>query len=80
MLRIEGNGYTLELVRMKGHCKWAVKATVSQEVRYRPNYYKANAEMDLMYWNRPPFKSASDFMRDFHHNFYSPNDISEKEA
>jgi hypothetical protein len=74
-----GNGYTLSIVKMKGHCKWAVKATIGKEFRYRPFYYKVDAEKDFAYWNDPPFGNASDFMRDFKHNFNSPSEIKEKE-
>jgi hypothetical protein len=80
MLKIEGNGYTLEIVRMKGHVKWAVKAMIGEEKRYRPQYYKADAEKDLNYWNNPPFKSVNDFMRDFNHNFNSLEELKIEEA
>jgi hypothetical protein len=68
-------GYTLEIVKMKKG--WAQKATIGNESRDRTFYYKKDAERNLDEWVN--FLSADDFMRDFHHNFNSLEELGATE-
>ena len=64
----EGNGYTLDIVKVRGG--WAQKATIvsTGESRYRTYHYKRDAEAGLYEWKS--YRGSGEFMRDFHHNFW----------
>ena len=72
-------GFTVEVVRLKGHCRWAVKAMVDGEARYRPCYYKVDAFKDLLEWeNYHRNAIAEDIFRarEFCHNFDSAEELN----
>ena len=71
------NGYTLQLVRVKGRAKWAVKATVGSVSRYRGFYYKAEAQRDMKRWEGLILMF---FMREFHHNFFTSEESGIQET
>lgn len=77
-MKIQRNGYTLEIVRLKRPHRWAQKATIGEESRYRSFYYKEDAEHNLTEWMQ--YRNANDFMRDFRHNFHSLEEIHAQEA
>ena len=66
----------LSIVKPKGGCRWAIKAVVDNEVRYRGFYYKQNAVANLSEWQG--YRCDDDFMRDFHHNFHSAEELGIK--
>ena len=71
MLKINCDGFTLEVVKVKGG--WAQKATVGKESRYRFYHYKKEAEHFLEEWTR--YQPVGNFMREFHHNFNSAEEL-----
>lgn len=70
---IKCNGYTLQVVRLKPPFRWAQKATIGKESRYRLYYYKNDAIAGLAVWT--DYKNANEFMRDFRHNFNSLEEL-----
>ena len=40
---IQCNGFTLDVIRVCGRCKWAIQATYKGQKRYRAYYYKKEA-------------------------------------
>ncbi len=70
---IQCNGYTLEVVKVKGG--WAQKAVVNGIARYRGYRYKSEAVYGLREWDLSHYDSAGDFSRDFYHNFHSAKEL-----
>ena len=74
-MKIECNGYVLEVIKVRSG--WAQKATVAGESRYRLYHYKKEAEIGLSEWAG---KDVGYFLRDFHHNFNSAEELGIEEA
>jgi len=70
-VRIECDGFTLEVVKVKGG--WAQKATMGGESRYRFYHYKREAERTLSEWEN--YQPSGVFRREFHHNFNSAEEL-----
>jgi len=66
----------LEVIKVKGGCRWAIKATIEGETRYRGYHYKREAERGLSEWSFPYgiFKD-----REFWHNFFSAEELGIQE-
>lgn len=67
-------GFTLEVVKVKGHANWAIKATLAEgRIRYRGYHYKRDAEKGMETWA----DCHSGYFRDreFMHNFYSSEEL-----
>ena len=74
--------YKLEVVKVKSShgARWAVKATVGNEVRcvrYRGFYYKKDAQRDIGTWE--DYKDC-DFLGEFKHNFDTAGALEIKEV
>ena len=71
-MKIKCDGFTLEVVKVKGG--WAQKATLNEtgESRYRIYHYKNEAEKTLREWEN--YQPLMYFMREFHYNFWFGSD------
>jgi len=67
-MKIDCDGFTLEVIKVKGG--WAQKATINDtgESRYRTYRYKREAEHGLEEWTN--YQPLMFFMREFRHNFW----------
>ena len=71
-------GFTVEVVKVKGRVHWAIKAVVDGIARYRGYYYKEDARLGLYEWeNYHRNAIAEDIFRarEFHHNFNSAEEL-----
>ena len=78
-----GQGFTVEVVKVKGCVNWAIKATVKGIVRYRGYYYKKDALNDLPEWENYHSNAISvDIFcaREFMHNFNSDKELCIQEV
>ena len=72
-------GFTVEVVRVKGHVNWAIKAIVDGVSRYRGYYYKKEAIVGLEEWERyhhNPIRVDIFRAREFMHNFNSAEELN----
>jgi len=67
-------GYTLGIIKTKksSGARWAVKAVVGDEARYRGFYYKREAEEDMKTWKG---YALDNFISEFHHNFCAAEEL-----
>ncbi len=73
-----GQGFTVEVVKIKGRVRWAIKAIVDGVARYRGYYYKQDAIKGLAEWEFYHDNALrEDIFRDreFHHNFSSAEEL-----
>lgn len=68
----------LSIVKVKGSCKWAQKAIIGNEVRYRGFRYKKEAISNLSEWEYI-WQSDGEFARDFYHNFNTAEELGIEE-
>ena len=76
MGKIECDGFTLEVVKVKGG--WAQKATIGDKSRYRFYHYKSEAIKTLDEWTN--YQPLMYFMREFNHNFNSAEELNIQEV
>jgi hypothetical protein len=74
---IQCNGFTLDVIRVYGRCKWAVQATYKGKRRYRAYYYKKEAVKSMEEWVNG-YNATLLFEPEFYHNFFSPEDLEIK--
>ena len=69
--------FKLEIVKVKGNCKWAIKATVEGISRYRGYYYKKEALRNMDTWSQCGFDYFK--YREFMHNFHTAEELGLEE-
>lgn len=73
------NGFTVEVVKVKGRVHWAIKAVVDGKARYRGYYYKKDAIANLSEWenyHRNIIREDIFRAREFRHNFNSAEELN----
>jgi len=73
------NKVKLEIVKVKGSSRWAQKATMGKEVRYRGFIYRKDALANLAEWIYIKENYLS-FERDFYHNFHTAEELHIQEV
>jgi len=63
----------LSIVKVKGSVKWAQKAALNGEIRYRGFMYKKEAIDNLGEWIS--INDTGMFERDFYHNFHTADEL-----
>lgn len=71
-------GFTVEVVKVKGRVRWAIKAVVDGIARYRGYYYKEDARLALYEWENYHRNASTEGIfraREFHHNFDAAEEL-----